>query len=63
MSLITVDEIQSLYKKCGAYQDNYQIRTTINKGTLNNKLNACQISDRNNTLEQKVGIGTDFKRV
>lgn len=38
MSIITSEEIQKLYKKCGAYENNNIIRNTINQGTLNNKL-------------------------
>lgn len=41
MKTITIDEIQNLYKKCGLeIIGNQLIRTEINTGTLNNKLNA-----------------------
>lgn len=41
MKPITVDEIMQLYKKCGlnCYQQ-HGVRTEINTGTLNNRLNA-----------------------
>ena len=41
MKTITVEEITKLYRNCGlnAYQS-YGMRTEINTGTLNNRLNA-----------------------
>lgn len=39
--IISIDEIMSLYKQCNvALKDDQNIRTEINKGTLNNKLNS-----------------------
>lgn len=38
---ISIDEIMSLYKQCNVVlNDNQNIRTDINKGTLHNKLNS-----------------------
>lgn len=54
MSLISTREIQDLYKKCGARQNNEEIRTKINTGSLDNKLNCRSIS---NNLSIYRGIG------
>lgn len=43
MNTITVGEIMELYKKCGLSGENgSKIRTTINTGTMSNKLNATK---------------------
>ena len=40
MKTISMEEILSLYKKCGvSAQGTKEIRTDINTGTLNNRLN------------------------
>lgn len=40
MNTIKLNEILELYKKCGINNNtDTKIRTTINQGTLNNKLN------------------------
>lgn len=41
MKTISVEEITQLYKNCGLNSSySYRMRTEINTGTLNNKLNA-----------------------
>lgn len=41
MKIIEFEEIKDLYKKCGlSNNQNYVMRTDLNMGTLNNKLNS-----------------------
>lgn len=51
--IISIDEIMSLYKQCNVVlKDDQNIRTEINKGTLNNKLN----STFNNSLSSILNV-------
>ncbi|MCH1984564.1 hypothetical protein MCG98_18580 [Ruminococcus sp. OA3] len=56
MALITSEEIQKLYKKCGVTEENEGMRTKINTGTLGNKLNTCKLSAHNNSTVMKINL-------
>jgi DNA transposition AAA+ family ATPase len=51
MKTITQNEINELYKKCGASINQSYIRTTINTGTLLNELNKGNI-DKNDSQKK-----------
>lgn len=42
--MISIEEINDLYKKCGVKNEPTIIRTTINTGSLDNSLNTTQVS-------------------
>lgn len=44
MGITKVQDIDALYKKCGVKNNNGTIRTTINQGILNNKLNTNTVT-------------------
>jgi hypothetical protein len=54
MNLISTKEILDLYQKCGARQDNEEIRTKINTGSLDNRLNFGSITN-NLSSYQEIG--------
>lgn len=56
MALITSEEIQKLYKKCGVVGKSVDMRTKINTGTLGNKLNTCKLSAHNNSTVMKINL-------
>lgn len=60
MKTITNNEILGLYKKCGLEENITEIRTQINTGTLNNKLNANYSFLNQNSIHTICGSNTKY---
>ncbi len=60
MKTITNNEILRLYKQCGLEVNITEIRTEINIGTLNNKLNANYSFLNQNSIRTICGSNTKY---